>query len=97
MSRRLSALEARLGVRPDRAIYAPVASIPTINPTDRMGETTWNLCAADDKTVTIKHEPRMICADLCHGPPPLRMPVCHRAEAGRGILYELFAALAGSG
>jgi len=38
--------------------------------------------------------PRGDVRGVCHRPPPLRMERANRAEAGRGILYELFAALA---
>jgi DNA-binding transcriptional LysR family regulator len=56
---------------------AALASIATLSADSRTGEISWDLCTEDGRTVTIKHEPRLICGDF--------RALRHAAAAGVGV------------
>lgn len=63
-SRRILVAGPQLAARCSGLAIGQLGELPTLSPTDQMGELTWDLIGPDGSTCTIRHEPRMACGDF---------------------------------
>jgi DNA-binding transcriptional LysR family regulator len=63
-SRRILVAAPALAANMQGAAVSEIATLPTLGSTDEMGEIEWQLVGPDDARYTVRHQPRMTCADF---------------------------------
>lgn len=62
-STRILVADPELAQRCDGRDLATLADLPTLSPTDQLGELEWELIDAEGEARTVRHTPRMTCGD----------------------------------
>lgn len=62
-STRILVADPELAQRCERRDLATLADLPTLSPTDQLGELEWELVDAEGEARTVRHTPRMTCGD----------------------------------
>lgn len=62
-STRILVADPELAQRCDGRDLATLADLPTLSPTDQLGELEWELVDAEGEARTVRHTPRMTCGD----------------------------------